>query len=198
MHMESLPHQTTVTQVSTKNCILDSAIRLFTTQGYHGTSMRALGRACKVKESAVMHHIHSKIKLLEEVMEIVITYCQIELFKLPSNKTINLSQRIQLFIEKSRAFLTKYYAGSLMPLLALELADTTPIVKERACEYFKLWINGLSGLLHEKGYSPDKAELLAEQLVSELQGALLLNRLCYENGHIERVFERLERLLINP
>lgn len=52
----------------TKTIILDDAERLFATQGYRGTSLRAITRAAGVNLASVSYHFGSKEGLLEAVL----------------------------------------------------------------------------------------------------------------------------------
>ena len=50
---------------NTRREIVDAALDLFAQQGFHGTSMRQIGRAVGVRESALYHHFASKDAILE-------------------------------------------------------------------------------------------------------------------------------------
>lgn len=53
----------------TRREIVDAALDLFARQGFHGTSMREIGRAVGVRESALYHHFASKDAILEALTQ---------------------------------------------------------------------------------------------------------------------------------
>lgn len=53
----------------TRERILEEALWLFSERGFHATSMRDLGTAVRVRESALYHHFSSKDAILDELMK---------------------------------------------------------------------------------------------------------------------------------
>jgi AcrR family transcriptional regulator len=58
-----------VTARTTRDDVIEAAGRLFASRGYHGTSMRDLGRELGMLGSSLYAHIDSKQDLLVEVVE---------------------------------------------------------------------------------------------------------------------------------
>lgn len=58
-----------VTTRNTRDDVIDAAGRLFAERGYHGTSMRDLGRELGLLGSSLYSHVSSKQDLLVEVVE---------------------------------------------------------------------------------------------------------------------------------
>ncbi len=52
----------------TKIQIIEKAAEVFATSGFHGTSMRAVARACNIDHSTLLHHFKSKESLLISVL----------------------------------------------------------------------------------------------------------------------------------
>ena len=55
-------------QRDTKREIVDAALELFATNGFHGTSMRDIARAAGVRESGIYHYFTNKEALLDAVI----------------------------------------------------------------------------------------------------------------------------------
>ena len=55
-------------RIDTKQRILDSAERLFATQGFEGTSLRTIIADAQVNLAAIHYHYHSKEALLDAVL----------------------------------------------------------------------------------------------------------------------------------
>ncbi len=54
---------------NTKELIFESAIKLFSTRGYQGTSMRNLAKDVGIKESSLYYHYPGKTTILEAILE---------------------------------------------------------------------------------------------------------------------------------
>ncbi|MBY4573021.1 TetR family transcriptional regulator [Gordonia paraffinivorans] len=55
-------------QSNGKNDVLDSAVRLFNEQGYHGTSMRDIAKGAEITAASIYHHFASKQEILQSIM----------------------------------------------------------------------------------------------------------------------------------
>src|SRR3982074_3450264 len=56
---------------STRNALVDSAIKLFTMQGYAATSLDAVARRARVTKGALYHHFSGKQALFEAAVGVV-------------------------------------------------------------------------------------------------------------------------------
>jgi AcrR family transcriptional regulator len=54
---------------STRQALVDSAVELFTRNGYAGTSLDAIAGRARVTKGALYHHFSGKQALFEAVME---------------------------------------------------------------------------------------------------------------------------------
>jgi len=57
-----------MTDVSAKERILENAVRIFSTQGFHGTSMRDIATASGCSLPTLYYHYNSKSELFEEIV----------------------------------------------------------------------------------------------------------------------------------
>ena len=53
---------------SRRQCLIETASRLFAEQGYEGTTIRQIARNCGVTEAAIYNHFEGKVHLYEEVI----------------------------------------------------------------------------------------------------------------------------------
>lgn len=55
--------------MSTRDRIFEAAVNLFSTKGYHGTSIREIAREVGIKESSIYNHFTGKDGILEAILE---------------------------------------------------------------------------------------------------------------------------------
>ena len=55
--------------MSTRDRIFEAAVDLFSTRGYHGTSIREIAREVGIKESSIYNHFPGKDGILEAILE---------------------------------------------------------------------------------------------------------------------------------
>ena len=54
---------------NTKERIFEEAVKLFSTKGFHGTSMREISRQVGIKESSLYNHYNGKKALMEAILQ---------------------------------------------------------------------------------------------------------------------------------
>jgi len=99
-----------MTEIDTKNQILDVAERLFASKGFAGTSLREITKEAGVNLAAINYHFQSKEKLIQQVYARRIT---------PINK-----ERLKLLDEIDRK-----YGQTVPPLEEVVRALVGPIIK---------------------------------------------------------------------
>lgn len=65
---------------STREIIFETAVNLFSENGYHGTSMRDIARRVGIKESSIYNHYSGKKAILEAVLEYQISGLKAAMF----------------------------------------------------------------------------------------------------------------------
>ncbi|MCL2007518.1 MAG: TetR/AcrR family transcriptional regulator [Treponema sp.] len=124
---------------TTRQKILDSAIRLFAEKGYTETSVRELAAAAGIKEASVYNHFPSKNIILEEILEEYSQFTNTVLNKdkltaikkNPSAEGI-LSSMTLVFPEgKERYYLKMLY-------VILQEQHRNPVVKKFVAEHYIL------------------------------------------------------------
>ncbi len=73
---------------------------------------------------------------------------------------------------------------------ALALHDPHKTFAGVVRDYFHRWIEVVATRLRELGWSPDKAQAEAEEIVANIQGAIVLTRATGDRGLFQRLVER--------
>ena len=63
--------ETTNTAQTTRDRLLEEALRLFAERGYWGVSIAQIGASCGITKQSLLHHFGSKEKLYREVLETI-------------------------------------------------------------------------------------------------------------------------------
>ena len=61
--------ETYITKKNTKERIFETAVELFSKQGYHGTSIRDLAKTVGIKESSLYNHYSGKSSILDAILD---------------------------------------------------------------------------------------------------------------------------------
>lgn len=89
--------------MNTRNQILNSAVQLFGTKGYHATSIQDICRLAGVSKGAVFHYFNNKIELLFEIHEVIIDILLGEYKNVldhnESKPTMQLKQLVNISVE---------------------------------------------------------------------------------------------------
>jgi AcrR family transcriptional regulator len=169
-----------------KNKIFKQAQQLMRKQGYYSTSIADIAQNCSLSKASIYHHIAEKKDLVGIAMKDVQQFFKENCFdliyddKLPSDKKVDL-----LFII-IRRYLAEYQGGCLVHNLVHELVDSEPEFLTLFQDYFALWSDAITHIL-KNSHSPEMARTLAENMVAQLGGAIMMDRLYRSTQYVNRV-----------
>ncbi len=121
---------------STKERILESAIKLFSQKGYLGASTREIARGAGVAEVTLFRHFSTKEKLFEEVLN---NYSFLPVLKHKLPELFNLEYEEALF-EIIRSFLSSLFLRKEMTKIIKAEIFTHP---EKVAKYVQVFIDEL-------------------------------------------------------
>jgi len=137
----------------TKQRIIAAAMRLFAEKGYQATSIAEIAREAEANAGSVYFFFQTKQEILLAVLD---AYCQgIEQMLLqPSWKNVpDPIDRIFALLERYRSFLleTECRYGCPIGILALELHEPDPPVREKLAANFEKWTTAVESCLRDAG-----------------------------------------------
>lgn len=174
--------------------LVEKAKIYFQSQGYYRTSMAKIAEACGIKKSSVYHHIRSKGDLALAVLNGMREHFKNEIFNTVTNEKLSYDARLQEVARRLEAFLLEQKGGSLIAVLINEASVLLPTIREPLNGFFEEYINALTTLLNSR-YSGSESIALAEDTLSQIEGALLWSRIRMNDKIIKRACYRLGHLL---
>jgi AcrR family transcriptional regulator len=174
--------------------ILQEAIKLFKIRGYYNTSMANIAEACGLIKGSIYHHFKSKDEIGIESLKYIHEYFDKHVYSIAYDDTLSSKKRIKLFVQKVDEYFLSSKGGCLLGNLALELSSENEEFKKAIRTYFLAWEDALAYILKEK-YKEDEAKSLAREYVSLTQGAIMLMNLYDSSEDYLRVGKKIIDLL---
>lgn len=182
------------------------AIRVFHKKGVNGTGIAEVMELAGVGKGQFYHYFGSKDQFICEVVRYTMDYFlkRIAPYTSRLESLAEFDQWFQPYVEFAQL---PDFMGCPVGAIASELSPSNPAVRATAALCLQRWViamaEGLSVLQQETGavgrFQPLET---AEELASDIQGALLMCRAMQTNRYIlslrERTRERLARLLQLP
>ena len=180
---------------TSKEEVLKRIIPVLRTRGVHNSSMSQLAKACEIQKSHFYYYFSNKEELIKEVLSTVHSYFKYNLFRIIENNTLSTHAKI----DQMKLLLDKIFGisqgGCIMANTALETIHMDPIYKKEIRLFFQDFISGLQKLL-EPNFSPEKALELAEQMVQDIEGGILLTQVYEDPKYLNNAISRMEKLIL--
>lgn len=180
-----------------KDAVIDAALNLFRTQGYHHTSVADIASACGLLKGSVYHYFAGKKELAMAALDRVIDESRDTIFRLANDETVPPAARLTNLAEAVERFFVGRDGGCLMGSLAMEVGDSIPEFRDRVRLYFEDWKTALASVLEER-YGPERAAELAEDAIARAQGAILLMEVTKDQAVFHRAGRDTIALLNSP
>ena len=187
-----MPHRKT-----DRDAVIDAALTLFRTQGYHHTTVADIAAACGLLKGSVYHYFAGKQALAMAALDRVIAESRETVFGVANDPAVPPAARLQNLADAVERFFAGREGGCLMGSLALEVGDSIPEFCSRVRLYFDDWKAALASVL-EGRYGQARAEELAEDAIARAQGAILLMEVTGDPAVFRRACRDTVALLDGP
>jgi TetR/AcrR family transcriptional regulator, transcriptional repressor for nem operon len=182
----------------TKQRLIGAAMRLFAEKGYQATTIVEIAREAEANTGSVYFFFPTKQEILMAVLE---EYCEgiDQMLLQPAwEKIADPIDRIFALLERYRSFLieTECRYGCPIGILALELHEPDPPVREKLAANFAKWTAAVEGCLQDAGGRlPKTVNLrdLATFILTTMEGGVMQAR-TYRNPE---TFDASIRILKN-
>ena len=173
-----------------RELIIRKAYQVFRENEYHKTSMADIGLACGLLKGSIYYYFPSKEELMLQVL--------ISDHELMKNNVCSTAYIEQLsFKERLRQILqaleTCYFdapGGCLMANIGLESAQVVPEFAKVIKSFFEDWIATFSFIFQSR-YDKARAQMMAEQAVQEIEGAVMLSVLFQDKKYFLSTSDRI-------
>lgn len=170
-----------MTSNSTKDKLIEAAMRLFHEQGYAATGISTILREAGVNAGSMYYLFPTKEALLHAVLDRYEELLWPMVLQPAFDSTPDPVERVFAVMGGYRQGLEMTSCGMGCPIgnLALELSDTYPDVRTHLAKLFDLWCEGIQKCLDEAETTlrsdVDRASL-AEFVLSVMEGAMMQAR----------------------
>jgi TetR/AcrR family transcriptional repressor of nem operon len=157
-----------------RELIIKKAYQVFREKGYHYTSMADIGKACGLLKGSIYYYFPSKEELMKQVLISDHEAMKSIVRSLAHGEQLSFRDRLGRILE---AFESCYFdepGGCLMANIGLESAQVKPEFIQIIRQFFEDWIAAFSYLFQSQ-HEQAKAQMMAEQAVQEIEGAVMLS-----------------------
>ncbi|MBQ4801936.1 TetR/AcrR family transcriptional regulator [Aquimarina sp. MMG015] len=175
--------------------VLSKVIPILREKGICKSSMSELAKACEIQKSHFYYYFNSKEQLIKEVLATVNSYFKHTLFKVIESNSLTIDQKLQKIHGLINKMFKNDHSGCIMANTALETAHLNPIYKDEIKHFFEDFIAGLQ-LLLAPNYPKEETLSLAEQMVQDLEGGILLMRIYNDHKYVNNAVSRMEKIIL--
>lgn len=167
----------------TRRNLVQAGLRMMYAEGYAATGIQGIVESANVPKGTFYNHFPSKEAFGAEVVDAYFDRNQRKLLAAFGDVDVAPLARLEAYFdERIEAFRTAGYAkGCLLGNLSAEVADHSPLVRERLAQYFDAWSRFLEKCIAEaqeqgtvSGEIP--AAVLGRFVLNSWEGALLRMR----------------------
>jgi AcrR family transcriptional regulator len=180
---------------TSKEEVLKKIIPVLRSRGVHNSSMSELSKACGIQKSHFYYYFNSKEELIKEVLATVLSYFKYNLSKVTQSDNTISEKVIHLKALVNKLF-TTFDGGCIMANTALETIHLNPVYKKEIQLFFQNFISELQHLL-EVHHSKEESLMLAEQIVQDIEGGILLMQVYNDPKYFNNAIARMEKTILN-
>ena len=165
-------------------------LEVFRTVGYEGASLEALASASGLKKSSLYHRFPGgKKQMAKEVLMFAGQWVGTNvtrILKEDGDPTIRLKSVLKN--------IDQFYSGgqSACILRALSMDTGLDLFSQLIHGAFEDWINGFSKLARDFGFAPRESKKMAEDVVIQIQGSLILARGTGNRAIFKRILKEVQ------
>lgn len=172
--------------------ILNQALKIFSQKSYYNATMADIAQACGLLKGSMYHYYPSKEELMKSVIAYVHEYFNREVFAHAYNTKLSTRERLRIMGELTEKMFIGPQEGCIMGNIGIETARVIPEFSELIRNFFDDWMNALTFVLKDK-YSEKTAREVAEQCVSEIEGAVMMMRIYNEPRYLQDALKRIAK-----
>ena len=176
--------------------LFERLTQTFKDVGYEGASLSALSEATGLKKSSLYHRFpEGKAQMAREVMAETVRALDAEVFPLLAADA-SPAEKIGAFVRVMNGFYAGGRQSCLLNMLQPPRGESAAY-GDAINETFQRLLFALGAVAMEAGADATQAKLRAEQLLVELQGALVVARGTNDVAVFERMLGRLPAIILS-
>lgn len=171
-----------------KDTLINDALNLFCAKGYYNTSMQDIANACHIKKPSIYHYFSSKNTLLDAVIVRLIDNFNQQVLSIASKGMTSCVDKLNAMSQASSDFFIQLNGGYFINTLVFDQTNDTKNARKLLKKFFNNWIKVLAALAEE--LHGKKSQVLAEDYIAQIKGALFLSKATNNNQILERAIKR--------
>jgi AcrR family transcriptional regulator len=183
-------------EIAERNDIIPILGEIFREHGYAGASLSEITQRSGLGKSSLYHFFPGgKKEMAAAVLNDISTWFELNVYA-PLRNSDNLDKSIKAMFDAVDGY---FYSGNRVCLVGVfALDDTRDVFANEVNDYFTAWNDALVKALKQGGHSLKDARETAEDIVSGIQGALVLARSQDDPKVFTRSLKRLRKRVNNP
>ena len=182
-----------ITKVN-ENELLGRLTQVFRTYGYEGASLSLISKATGLQRASLYHRFPGgKEDMAKAVLERAGQWLVVRVLT-PLSGPGKPEDRIRNMAKELHSF----YAGGKNCCLfdSLSFGSDDNVIQRHIQQGMSAWVDGLTKVAREAGVSPRKAQQQAKDVISQIQGTLVVARVMKDYGPFERMLSELPTTLL--
>lgn len=174
---------------TSKEEVILKATAVIRQRGYAYTSMKDLAEACDIQPSHFYYYFKDKEDLMTAILEGVLERFQKNISIIAEDESLEPLEKIDKMLRKMGKSFVYTEGGCLMGNTVLETAYFEPKFVPVLRNFFDAYIKALTKIYQSK-FTEKYARNLAEQVVQDLQGGIMLSLLYKDDSYTIKAFNR--------
>lgn len=174
---------------TSKEEVLLRATKLIRRQGYHQATMKDLAAACGVQASLFYYYFENKEVLMREVLEFSLAFFRDYALRYADDDRLTPLEKMDKMVQSIARINKHLEGGCLMGNTALEVGHTEAPFLEVVRTFFEEFAGALAKV-YGTHYDEVRARQLAEQVIQDVEGGIMLSVLYKDDRFMQSAFQR--------
>ena len=179
---------------TSKEEVLLKATHVIRQHGYAYTSMIDLAKACAIQPSHFYYYFKNKEDLMTAILSNAVEVFRKHIGTIADDESLEPIDRLDKMLKKMAKSFLYTEGGCLMGNTVLETAYLEPRFVGELQTFFQEFITALKKIYQAK-FTEKYAQDLAEQVVQDLEGGIMLALLYKDDSYILKAFNRAKKHL---
>ena len=179
---------------TSKEEVLLKAAQVIRQRGYAYTSMQDLAKACGIQPSHFYYYFKDKEDLMTAILQSAVERFNQYIGIIADDESLEPVDRLDKMLKKMAKSFLFTEGGCLMGNTVLETAYLEPHFIGVLKAFFESYIGALKKIYQAK-FTEKYAQNLAEQVVQDLQGGIMLSLLFRDDNYTLKAFNRAKMYL---
>ena len=181
---------------TSKEEVVLKALHVIRERGYANASMADLAKACDIQPSHFYYYFKNKEDLMSEILNLTHHYFKERIMVYANDATLSPLEKLEKTFQKFEKMLNYGSGGCIMANTILETAHSDPPFLSIIKLFFDDFLTALSKIYQAK-YTEGYARDLAEQVIQDVEGGVMLSQLYKDDRYMKSAFQRALKHLSN-